>query len=310
MNNQAWRECISEAYGDRGIRLPRDLIFGGEKDHAKLFLSRAALAKNMQHDAAAFEGWALVLMRWCRVQKVSIDWETAASNNIGHFERFLYRIERFTTLTGGKIAALDQEKLHAAVKESKFFKSKQAKTLTLNIDPVTRVKIEPSNKKLEAGLEWNIVNTKAGDKLRKDCSLDCLFQQFPVGLYDGKPEREKAIFTGGRSAIDLIGIDASDDVWFFELKKGGNAKVGSLSELFFYSAMLKDIGSGLFSFAEGGGDLSRKLRGRIKNTKKIHARILAPNMHPLIDIGITNLLNQAARSAGWPVDFDLIELHA
>ena len=49
----------------------------------------------------------------------------------------------------------------------------------------------------------------------------------------------KQIFTGGKSAIDLIGI-RDDTLVLFELKKSGNRKVGAVSELLFYASVMRD----------------------------------------------------------------------
>ena len=62
----------------------------------------------------------------------------------------------------------------------------------------------------------------------------------PVGVFEGHPSRAGAIFTGGKSAIDLIGLGRAGAIWLLELKTSRNIKVGALSELFFYSMVLHD----------------------------------------------------------------------
>ncbi|MFC7540788.1 hypothetical protein ACFQU2_16705 [Siccirubricoccus deserti] len=58
----------------------------------------------MQEDASAFEGWALVLVAWCGVGRVLIDWDVpdsaALDSDPGHYQRFLYRVHRFAHLLG------------------------------------------------------------------------------------------------------------------------------------------------------------------------------------------------------------------
>jgi len=72
-------------------------------------------------------------------------------------------------------------------------------------------------------------------------NLKLLDRQFPVGVFDGIPTKASAIFTGGKSAIDLVGIGHDSSFWLFELKAEKNIKVGALSELFFYSMVVRDV---------------------------------------------------------------------
>jgi hypothetical protein len=53
----------------------------------------------MQTDAAAFEAWALALLFHCGVQSVKIGLAPEALSEASlHYERFLYRLQRFHTI--------------------------------------------------------------------------------------------------------------------------------------------------------------------------------------------------------------------
>src|SRR5258708_3192780 len=65
-------------------------------------------------------------------------------------------------------------------------------------------------------------------------------RQLPVGLFRGHVAKENRIFTGGKSAIDLVGVGANGTLSIFEHKTGDNIPVGILSELFFYTSVIRD----------------------------------------------------------------------
>ena len=54
----------------------------------------------------------------------------------------------------------------------------------------------------------------------------CVTRQWPVGLFHDSVADGNYVFTGGKSAIDLIAVDG-DTLLLFELKNGKNAKAGS-----------------------------------------------------------------------------------
>jgi hypothetical protein len=75
----------------------------------------------MQTDASAFEGWALVLMRWADVKKITISWqdprafiqsdskETHARS--GHYNRFLFRVDRFSEIFKSEVEIKERSRL-------------------------------------------------------------------------------------------------------------------------------------------------------------------------------------------------------
>ena len=89
----------------RRVRLPSEagIQVTGNTACAVLRLTTAAVQANMQDDAAAFESWVLVLMVWCGVRRVIIDWDEPERTAEGHYQRFLYRLRHFQTLLGPEV---------------------------------------------------------------------------------------------------------------------------------------------------------------------------------------------------------------
>lgn len=141
--------------------------------------------------------------------------------------------------------------------------------------------------------------------------LKKLDRQFPVGLFKGEPKEGEEIFTGGKSAIDLIGTDWNHGLWLFELKNKTNVAVGGLSELLFYSAVLRDTqgGNPVFNFSKASlGKRAEVFPDDVRNARHIHARLLVGRNHPLLTDDVFDLLNVAADQAGWAIDYGRVDL--
>ena len=104
--NTEWSRRLSAGYyaakgHKRAVRLPSDASFtvSGDGDTAHLHLPMSAVIGNMQSNAGAFESWCLALRRWCDA-RVSLSWELPGDRGNLHYERFLYRLQRFDSLFG------------------------------------------------------------------------------------------------------------------------------------------------------------------------------------------------------------------
>jgi hypothetical protein len=311
--NGDWSDQIQERYnaGRKGIgrrvRFPeRGLQVSGDKNRVTLHWDAASVTANMQTDASAFEGWALVLMRWADVTKIVISWEDPrahiqvdskkiASRN-GHYNRFLFRVDRFSEIFKDEVEIKERSRLDQTT-------LKAASNPTLNIGKGT-ASDAPTHR--EAKIE-----SKIAKKGIKKFGVERLDRQLPVGLFDGKPSKKSAIFSGGKSAIDLVGVDKHGDLWIFELKADKNLKVGALSELFFYSALMRDVTAGRIRFcASRTGGRTELTPEQLASVKKIHACLLTPEAHPLIDEKLLKRFNTATKKAGWSVDYCLSDLPA
>jgi hypothetical protein len=113
-------------------------------------------------------------------------------------------------------------------------------------------------------------------------NIATLRRQLPVGVFRKSVNRENAIFTHGKSAVDIWGISANDLV-IFELKAPGNEKIGVISELFFYAMVMKDEQEGKFVRDHSWGT-------DIQSTTTLKAMVLAENLHPFIGRRVFEIL--------------------
>lgn len=102
MTHSEFSTLLRHAFRDhtgtrRNIRLPSEagIRVSGNTAAAVLRLSATAVQANMQDDAAAFEAWALVLMVWCGVRRITLDWDAPEQTGNDHYQRFLYRVRHF-----------------------------------------------------------------------------------------------------------------------------------------------------------------------------------------------------------------------
>ena len=291
----------------RNVRLPSEagIRVGGDLDRATLFLSEAAVRANMQADAAAFEGWAAVLMAWCLVRRVAIDWHEPADSRDGHYQRFLYRLIRFQELMGSDVVEIVRsDRLKQCLVGN-------GGNPTLNLARGSQTTAIASRPGSEAELELRLADPASAERrhLVKALSLTKLDRQVPVGVFDGPPRRGGEIFTGGKSAIDLLGLGRDGALWLLELKTAKNIKVGALSEMFFYSMVLRDVGLKRICFHEGtAGARSSIIPAEIAEASRVHARLLASASHPLLSLAVFGILSDAAARNGWTVDYGFHDL--
>lgn len=314
MNEAEWNKRLTECFHRDGrprrrVRFPaRGLSISGESDRATLHLTADAVTGNVQSDRSAFEGWALVLLYWCGVKKLDLDWDPPVIGSDerskgGHYQRFLYRVRRFDELMGDVFSVRNPHLLDAST-------IKSGSRIFLNV-PLSK-KIEGAYRLgSEAALEAELESGPAGEVLKRKLDIVELVSQFPVGLFtgEGKPTKKGAIFTGGKSAIDLIGLGRDGDIHIFELKTGKNIKVGSISEVFLYAMIIRDAMEKRFEFAEVGPAARPSISPeQIKAAKLIQAHLLSTSFHPLVDDGLLGILNAQMKKLAWPVSFDRIDL--
>lgn len=298
----AYKANAPTAAQGRRVRLPGRQKDGrwpmrvcGDGNIARIELSSDAVVRNMQTSAAAFEGWSLALHRWCDA-KVQLHWEpphiTASATDEAHYQRFLYRVDRFASLFGGdwfEVGNLD------LLGRSRVIGA--ASPLFLNA-PGNKQSSQPKDKR-EALLE---------DRLLRDTAFDQHFgftaageknRQVPVGLFSTpKPTRspECMIFPGGSAAIDLVCLDASR-LWVFELKAGANIPVGTLSELLFYVSVMRDLLLQRFRIEQPIGERGGLRPNKLIGVKELIGVMLGHGLAPLIaDAEILRRLNAAITS--------------
>jgi hypothetical protein len=132
-----------------------------------------------------------------------------------------------------------------------------------------------------------------------------------VGLFRDRVAADNHLFTGGKSAIDLIGVRDST-LFLFELKKEGNAKAGILSELLFYASVIRDaLGMAPRFGWEDRPSPQNCVIGPadLRACDRIEAVMLAPRFHPIVTPTTINFLNKAvaARWVDHPIRFSAVE---
>lgn len=316
--SESWSARLNRCFNDgqtprRQVRLPNhpDLTIGGSGDTVSMHLRGAAVAGNMQTNAAAFESWALALHRWCGVHVV-ISWDEpdpdlvkTGSSASGHYQRFLYRLANFADLFAGDWLTIVDEGNAVARRltrdgTSLYVNQGGAKPKALPAGDLHHDKW--SEDRWECHLADNDVRW-LDDEFG---GFDKKVQQFPVGLFsEPKPSKPSSIFPGAKSAIDII-AQISSTIWIFELKKSGNVGFGALSELLFYTWFVRDVADGRFKQAESDAKSRIDFQIPVGDPKQaIQGVLLAPKIHPLIEDGVFKLLNDAlANRPGRKIAFE------
>ena len=261
----------------KGIDIPKNIIFTEKNNKLILTMNLNCITANMQENRAAFEAWAL-LGKVKGYNEVILNLNiNNAINSSGHYNRFLYRVYCFNELFDWFSMSNELSK-KANEFYNQYFKSNK---LVYNI-PANNEEKEPNHS--EAKLEIYLANNSkiAGQKLMLDTNV--FFHQLPVGTFYGKKSRNTRLFTGGKSAIDLWGIEG-DTLDIIELKVKNNKSLGVISELFFYVCLMRDFH--IKKMANPYPVKWKDFRGfnMLRNTKinKIKGIILTEQIHPQLE---------------------------
>lgn len=282
MNKENIITELRQKTGNNRIQLPQDVNFNIKDRTLTITLSDAGVVANMQDNNSAFEGWAICLKYWLKdyIDTIVIDWNTRielSNQNIRqHYERFKYRIHKFT-----KTYAWAHTKNYCADFYEEKMKNWVINYPTQNADP------NANNE--EAILERNYI------EMHKDC-YDSINQQLPVGIFDEIICNSNSIMPGGKGQIDIWAI-SNKTLHVFELKIGGNEKIGIISELMFYVNIMFDVMSHKIKYpkeAENANFRSFEFlydAYRKKNIQKIQAYFLTIKLHPLITNEVIKEMN-------------------
>ncbi len=296
MDKKQLLRCLRDSLKNSSIKFPAGIDFQGN-NRAISIIMRNGVTKNMQEDSAAFEGWALVVRTHIPdVRSVHLTWDVPSDINNPHYQRFLYRVDRFAKIFSEWFVCECPHKEHLKIRSGQpegFYQ--------LNVPTKKRTDIPPLVKQWsERWLERILVEDRDDNSVRaellKKTNIEVLGNQLPVGVFEREVAEETAVFTGKASAIDLWGVNsAGDELSLLELKKPGNAKVGALSELFFYAMVMKDVIDGRFAFSDKrypGVDpwppdyITRKIL-------RIKAYLLVNKPHCLVSGQVLNAMNCA-----------------
>ena len=236
---------------------------------------------NMQADNATFEGWAICLKAWLpeMIEKVCLKWTPPVSDNSLHYNRFLYRVVRFSETYDWFTIADSLQDIIGRFKNN-------LSSLTNNFG--NKEPSEP-NSRGEKYLEYMIVHKhEYATEFKKKFGLEYFNHQLPVGV----KRNGKSFFTGRASAIDLWGRKG-DTISIFELKYK-NKMVGIISELFLYTCIIRDMIIGTITppdSAKCKRKCERELYAKISNISEIKAYMLSEVYHPLVTQQAIDLMN-------------------
>ena len=290
------------------VYLPNNLRFTLSKVNCEIYIECEQVVHNMQLDTAAFDSWALILNAWLNLD-VSLAWdpppisdppETDEEKLIWrHYQRFLYRVIRFLDVNEDWFSVKDDcDYLQSSrvltpdgelKEEPGYFRIRPPSLREQDSCGIDRPEVmnerslekwfscDPGRGVLLSSLQWP----------EDEASLT---RQVPVGLFDGVPSDDNTVLSGKKAAVDL-GAKYSKEVALFELKAPGNCKVGSLSEILFYSHVIRDLQLKNFGYhktkiVEKGLDFS--------DAESVRSFILADRLHPLLrNTGLFRVLNEA-----------------
>jgi hypothetical protein len=286
MNKHELLAQLKSATGNSNISLPSDMSFDIQNGVLTITMSSSeGLTVNMQKDAAAFEGWALCLKAWLPtvIHKVHIKWSVGRElldwvpQERLHYERFLYRVWKFTQMfdwvTTDSHLVITNYNLDSCLVN---FPQQDAQKSALN---------------KEAQLERNCVEVHRQ-------KYDTMNHQLPVGVFKDKIANSHAIMPAGNSQIDIWAI-RENELFIFELKEDGNAKVGIISELMFYCNIMDDLMSHRINYPDDARNCDcRDFKKLYKaytaqSISRINGVFLTNKLHPLISDAVLDLMNAA-----------------
>lgn len=307
-----------------GIGVPRwpgDIGLKIEGKEITLILKPEAVGlakdnKNMQDNAACFEGWAVALKAKSKDLKIILKVESdlhefkieedGTVKENGHYGRFLYRALRFSEQYESWFSL--EESLDRVV--TNFKKNYLKNDVLCNNVPGTKA---GKNGKIECYIEALMaktgkeafLNSLKKAKNEKDINPEQqVYRQLPVGLFSGSVDDNRKVFTGGASAIDLWTL--KDDALQVVELKADNKMVGIITEIFFYSNYMYDLlinekfRSTKPNFNNGDsnnrGYDTLYIKAINKEIKKIEGFMLANEYHPLITPDVLDVLNAGSKN--------------
>lgn len=290
--NKKWPQGITVKEGQDGITITLSETAAGLGEKYK----------NMQEDAACFEGWAAIFRSLDRSLKITLNAENElppykrTKANV-HYARFLYRALRFSEQYGDWFSLGDNVKGAVESFEKFLNAGKNAKNLINNSPSDSQAKTSPS--RIESIVEEMLANKNKRRAVfyeavgQSDKNAE-VFRQLPVGLFADKKSDGNEVFPASKSAVDLWTID-DDTVRIVELK-AANPMVGVITETFFYANFVRDLLNGFFSFNEEDGYISRgyaELRAfASKEKKNVQGVMLANSFDPLITGDVIDVLKK------------------
>jgi hypothetical protein len=183
-DNKRWEAELRQVFCLEQCRFPAssEIEIGGTREQATITMKKKGLIENMQTDAAAFESWALALLLHCGVQSVQISMDPGAGPEGLHYERFLYRLKRFSELYPDRVIAKWPDSSSKALNSriERFLNQPNPRKKTLEADSKERMKAASGPGPSETALELALEISSA---FRSHFELEKVMRQWPVGLF-------------------------------------------------------------------------------------------------------------------------------
>lgn len=280
-------------------------------NNGELILTINYPCENMQNNENAFEGWAVVLKSAFgnRITKVILDVSPNAVIDIknGHCARFLWRAHNFSMM-------FNWFEIGNCKNEVNNFVNSMLSNVFLNLPSEDRKPVV--NSKGERFVEYLFADRSRPfyHELKNLIGADEIINQVPVGLFQNVISDHTKIFTGGASAIDLIGYKGQDTLHLIELKIGDNNKLGIISEFLFYAFIIHNLFiSKNFKYPNSSFPQSFYNYYQIYingHVNKINGYLLCENYHPLLDEDAILLLKSGLLKFNIDVNRILYKLNA
>lgn len=293
-------EKLAEKLNNNKIMLPTNIDFKTDENKTlqeELYIYINNPHLNMQCDEACFEGWIVAFIHHLNIQNIVLDWNSDDKvEKDGHYNRFLFRVYKFQKMFKENFDIEGSKK-----EEVKNFIEYLKEGKNLLNEPTKEATNNDIDKNMERIIEGKFIN-EYKQLLMKKSNCGEIYSQLPVGVFKEKISKDKSIFTGGSSAIDLWGVSEDrKDLSVFELKYD-NTKMGIVSELLFYMYVLDELcvtKNGLFNYL----NTIKSFRGveNFKNNKKydsLKGYFLTDRLHPIITKGYINELNKGLKILG------------
>lgn len=306
-------KILKDRSGSARVNLPRAINFSIKNGVLRVFVKN--VTHNMQENSASFEGWILILKSWLSNEIKFVELDFLIPEGIttwygspisGHYNKFLYRTYNFLRLYP-QWFFLNSSKTSIL---SDFMQRLHLGKCLLN-HSLREIESVIGTEKTERKIESWFVYEDGKKPLCELWDIDehKLFNQLPIGVFNKIITTESAIFTRGASAIDIWGIgNDRQTLHLIELKCGTNKKIGVISEVLFYTAIIFDTclsDKRLFAFGRYGNAQDTSDMIALKNGGipfgRLSAHILAEQYHPLFDQKVVAAVQEGLSSLS--IDF-------
>ncbi|NLW16153.1 MAG: hypothetical protein GX033_00565 [Firmicutes bacterium] len=293
---ETWLKIFGPIY--KGVRIPSGADFFVNSDESRMKLYIPKPDQDLQANAAAFEGWALIFHARLTVEVIVSftpidDWSFAPGHGHYHYARFLYRLWKFEEQMPWFHVDVDCQGIVDKFKADLL--QLKASGMVLNNLPGGNSQ-ETARKSRERQIEKAFVYSDDAQAslqrtvLEEDgVTLMRIHDQLPIGLFRDSISEENRLFMTG--FIDLWAVGQQNELCIFELKIPSNRRVGIIPELFFYANYCRDFVTDgcLNELGAGHRGYHELLTAVREGVPRIKAYFLAPKYHSRIEGHMTEI---------------------